>query len=65
MIKVPKCKTYKEQYNNCMNMRNRCFPLIITLNFVYAFIYLIISHGGLPLFVFGIVNFIEKFTENS
>lgn len=50
MIKVPEGKTYKEQYDNCMNMRNKCFPLIITLNFVFAFIYLIISHGSLPLY---------------
>lgn len=49
MIKVPESKTYEEQYNNCMNMRKKCFPLIITLNFVFAFIYLIISHGSLPL----------------
>lgn len=50
MIKVPEGKTYKEQYDNCMNIRNKCFPLIITLNFVFAFIYLIISHGSLPLY---------------
>ncbi len=50
MIKVPEGKTYEEQYNNCINMRNKCFPLIITLNFVFAFIYLIISHGSLPLY---------------
>lgn len=50
MIKVPEGKTYEEQYKNCMNMRNKCFPLIIVLNFVFAFIYLIISHGSLPLY---------------
>lgn len=50
MIKVPEGKTYEDQYNNCMKMRNKCFPLIITLNFVFAFIYLIISHGSLPLY---------------
>lgn len=50
MIKVPEGKNYKEQYNNCMNMRRKCFPLIIILNFVFAFIYLIISHGSLPLY---------------
>ena len=49
MIKVPEGKTYIEQYNNCINMRNKCFPLIIALNFVFTFIYLIISHGSLPL----------------
>lgn len=50
MIKVPEGKTYEEQYNICMNMKNKCFSLIITLNFVFAFIYLIISHGSLPLY---------------
>ena len=50
MIKVPEGKNYKEQYDNCMNMRKKCFPLIITLNFVFTFIYLIISHGSLPLY---------------
>ncbi len=50
MIKVPEGKTYEEQYNNCIKMRNKCFPLIIVLNFVFAFIYLIISHGSLPLY---------------
>lgn len=49
MIKVPEGKTYIEQYNNCINMRNKCFPLIISLNFVFTFIYLVISHGSLPL----------------
>ena len=50
MIKVPKGKTYEEQYNNCINMRNKCFALIVILNFVFSFIYLIISHGSLPLY---------------
>lgn len=50
MIKVPEGKTYEEQYSNCMNMKKRCFPLIIILNFVFAFIYLLISHGSLPLY---------------
>ena len=50
MIKVPEGKTYEEQYSNCMNMKKSCFPLIIILNFVFAFIYLLISHGSLPLY---------------
>ena len=50
IIKVPEGKTYEEQYSNCMNMKKRCFPLIIILNFVFAFIYLLISHGSLPLY---------------
>lgn len=49
MIKVPEGKTYKEQYKNCMEMKNKCFSLIIILNFVFAFIYLLILHGSLPL----------------
>ena len=31
-------------------MRNKCFPLTIILNFMFAIIYLIISHGSLPLY---------------
>lgn len=50
MIKVPEGKTYEEQYKNCMDMRNKCFALIVVLNFVFAFIYLLISHGSLPLY---------------
>lgn len=49
MIKVPEGKTYKEQYKICMEMKNKCFPLIILLNFIFAFIYLIISHGSVPV----------------
>lgn len=49
MIKVPEGKTYKQQYKNCMEMRNKCFALIIVLNFVFSFIYLLISHGSLPI----------------
>lgn len=50
MIKVPKGKTYEDQYSICMNMRNKCYSLIIALNFVFTFIYLLISHGSLPLY---------------
>ena len=50
MIKVPSGKNYEEQYNNCMNMKNKCFPLIILLNFIFTFVYLFISHGSLPLY---------------
>ena len=49
MIKVPEGKTYKQQYRNCMKMKNKCFPLIILLNFIFAFIYLLISHGSVPI----------------
>lgn len=49
MIKVPEGKTYKEQYKICMKMKNKCFVLIIILNFIFSIIYLLISHGSLPL----------------
>lgn len=49
MIKVPEAKTYKEQYKKCMNIKKQCFCLIIGLNFIFAIIYLFISHGSLPL----------------
>ena len=50
MIKVPQVKTYEEQYDVCMNMRKKCFSLIVILNFIFVLIYLIISHGSLPLY---------------
>lgn len=50
MIKVPEEKTFEKQYNNCMNMKNKCFPLIVILNFIFTFVYLFISHGSLPLY---------------
>ena len=49
MIKVPEANTYEKQYKNCMKMRNKCFGLIVGLNFIFAIIYLLISHGSLPL----------------
>ena len=49
MIKVPEGKTYEEQYNNCINMKKKCFSVIVVLNFIFAFVYLFISHGSLPL----------------
>ena len=50
MIKVPEGKNYEEQYNKCMYMKNKCFMLIIVLNFIFSFLYLFISHGSLPLY---------------
>ena len=50
MIKIPQGKEYKEQYNNCMEMKQKCFSSIIILNFLFAIIYLIISHGSLPIY---------------
>ena len=49
MIKAPEGKTYKEQYNICMEMKKKCFPLILLLNFTFAFIYLAISHGSVSI----------------
>lgn len=49
MIIVPQGKSYKEQYHNCINLKRKCFPLIILLNFLLAFIYLGISHGSVPI----------------
>ena len=49
MIKVPEGKNYNEQYKNCMNMYKQCYPLVLILNFIFAFIYLLISHGSLSL----------------
>lgn len=49
MIKVPEAKTYEKQYKSCMNMKKKCFGLIIGLNFIFAIVYLLISHGSLPL----------------
>lgn len=49
MINVPKKKTYKDQYKKCMELKNKCFLLIVGLNFVFSFIYLFIYHGSLPL----------------
>ncbi len=49
MIKVPEVKTYEQKYIKCMETKKEILPLIITLNFVFAFIYLFISHGSLPL----------------
>lgn len=50
MIKVPEGKKYEEQYNNCMNMKKKCYSLIVLLNFIFAIIYLLISHGSLPIY---------------
>lgn len=50
MIKVPEGKTYEEQYDNCMKMKKKCFSLILVLNIVFSIVYLLISHGSLPLY---------------
>lgn len=50
MIEVFKAKTYEEQYKVCMDLGKKYFKVIISLNFIFAFIYLLISHGSLPLY---------------
>lgn len=50
MGKLPHDKTYEKQYNECMQLKRDCFKLSIILNFIFAFIYLVISHGSLSLY---------------
>lgn len=49
MIKVPIKESYEKQYEIVMEIKKKCFPLIIVLNYIFCFIYLVISHGSLPL----------------
>ena len=49
MIKVPVKGTYKEQYEAIMEMKKKCFGIIVLLNYVFCIVYLLISHGSLPL----------------
>lgn len=49
MIKLPKYKSLKEQYENCIVMKNKCFAIIILLDYLFGTLILIISHGSLPL----------------
>lgn len=49
MIKVPIKECYSKQYESIMLMKKKCYLLIILLNYVFCFIYLIITHGSLPL----------------
>lgn len=49
MIKIPINGTYEEQYNTIMEMKKKCFGIIILLNYVFCMIYLIISHGSLSI----------------
>lgn len=60
MIKVPDGKNYEEQYNKCMDMKNKCFPLIILLNFIFhSYIYLYPMEVYLYINVFLILYFIQ------
>lgn len=49
MIKIPINGTYDEKYNAIMKMKKECFRIIVLLNYIFCIIYLIISHGSLPL----------------
>lgn len=49
MIKVPINEDYNKQYESLMLIKKKCYWLIILLNYVFCFIYLIITHGSLPL----------------
>ena len=49
MIKVPIEESYDNQYKSIMQMKEKCYLLIILLNYVFCFVYLVITHGSLPL----------------
>ena len=49
MIKLPEYNSKIEQYNNCVMMKNKCFGIIIFLDYLFGALILIISHGSLPL----------------
>lgn len=49
MIQLPKYKNFNEQFKNCVNLKNKCFGIIILLDYLFGALILIISHGSLPL----------------
>lgn len=49
MIKVPIEGSYDEQYKSMIDLKKKCFPLIVLLNYIFAIVYLIIQHGSLPI----------------
>lgn len=49
MVNVPINGTYKEQYDSIIKMKKQCFGIIILLNYIFCIIYLVISHGSLPI----------------
>ena len=49
MIKVPTKENYIKQYESVMQIKNKCYLLVLLLNYVFCFIYLFITHGSLPL----------------
>lgn len=49
MIKLPEYNSTIEQHKNCVMMKNKCFGIIILLDYLFGALILIISHGSLPL----------------
>lgn len=49
MIELPKYKNANEQYKHCVAMKNKCFALIIFLDYLLGALILVISHGSLPI----------------
>ncbi len=49
MIKLPQYNSLEKQYENCINMKKKCFGIIILLDYLFGVLILIISHGSLPL----------------
>lgn len=49
MVNIPINGTYKEQYECITKMKKKCFGIIVLLNYIFCIIYLVISHGSLPI----------------
>lgn len=49
MIKYPVDGTDNEKINSIIKIKKQCFSIVILLNYIFGFIYLIIMHGSLPL----------------
>lgn len=49
MIKLPEARSKTAEYKRARKYKKRYLPIIVILNFVFAFIYLFILHGKLPI----------------
>lgn len=49
MVNIPINGTYDQQYRSVIEMKNQCFGIIVLLNYIFCIVYLLISHGSLPL----------------
>ena len=49
MIKLPEARSKTAEYKRARKYKKRYLPIILILNFVFAFIYLFILHGKLPI----------------